>query len=236
MIDTNDSLVDACVRLWAIADFLLMKELEKEAVDILKRYCADKAKQMCVMDHAVYETNAMFFAPDGVSYEALLAQLFCGIETAYSNYPHSVPCQQVLVDFFHRTRAFVFSSRKFHCCLYKASRQFSHELFMATIGGRESEWYIGDSEYNCLERKGNCTRCNDGIEKHISDWVVDPSMRHGRLRNGWGLNVRWHCIPCSRKTGFGAVSSEEEKLLRIQNAPNANTEQTRDAGKGQACI
>lgn len=223
-IDTNGSLVDACIRLWAIADFLIMKDLEEKAVALLQKYCDEKVEQLCVVE--CYGT-AMFLAPDGRSYETVLTQLFRGVETAYTKYPHSMPCQQVLVGFFHKTRATVFGSPEFHRCMSKASLKFSHELFMTTIGGRASNWSSNDSEFKTLRRNGTCTRCNNVFEAQGHGWVVDPSMRHGLFGNDWALTVDWCCISCSQKQGFEDVSLEEKKLLSIQNGLNGKGEKSK---------
>lgn len=173
-LNTNDSMVDACVRLWVIADFLVLKELQSEAMTILEKYLDEKLQALCISGPVGDE----IFMSDK-DYCILLAQLFCGIETAYTTYPHSVPCQQLLVDFFHAARTIVFCTEAFSDVMSNAPRQFSHELLMATIDGRQSKWVRSEElEFRFLQKKDGCTGCGklESNDHGSQPWAVDPSV------------------------------------------------------------
>lgn len=205
-LDTNDSLVDACVRLWVIADFLVLKELQSEAVNILENYCDEKLKAMCAVDR---DENRMKIPPP--DYKVVLAQLFRGVETAYTQYPHSTPCQQVLISFFYALRARIFGSASFALAVSKAPLQFSHELFLATITGRVSKWTLEkSSEFSHRKRQGNCTYCNDPTVMHRESYVMDPSTS-GVSSNDNALSVSWRCTPCFEQHGFERVPAGKKK-------------------------
>lgn len=199
-LNTHDSLVDACVRLWAIADFLVFKELQNEAMRIIDRYLDDKLKEICVNNPADDEMRM-----PKKHYEVLLAQIFRGIETAYTTYPHAVPCQQILIDFFHAARVIVISTKAFLGVLKNAPRQFSHDLFIAIIDGRESKWVIHEGSWLNLRLKqqGNCTGCQVQVEDHDGSWAVDPSGSTNSL--DLALDVDWRCTSCVEKHGFDRV-------------------------------
>lgn len=194
-LDTNDSVADACVRLWAIADFLILKELKDEAIKILETYCDEKMKMICPIRENKPFSNSR-------NCDVLLLQLFRGVETAYTQYPHSVPCQQALVNFFHGIRALVFAKQSFFRAMSKAPLQFSHELFMATIGGRESRWTLEKlSDFKSVVRTGDCTCCKDNLDNHPRSFVVDPSMSE-LSKAERSHKVRWRCDSCFEKHGF----------------------------------
>lgn len=204
--NTNDSVPDACVRLWAIADFWVLKELENEALTILDNYCDEKVKAICAMDK--YDRPSL--TPH--DYDILLVQTFRGVETAYTTYQHSVPCQQVLVSFFHGIRLIVFAKQAFLRVMSEAPPQFSHELFMATIGGRESKWALQTvSAFNLYRRTGGCTSCKARKRKHPESYVVDPSMSEQYIIDK-AHNFLWRCIPCFEKHGFKRVREDDERL------------------------
>lgn len=204
-LDTNDSVIDACVRLWVIADFFMLQELKDEAVGILEKHCDEMMKAMCFVGDQ-RETMAI----SDHEFDALLAQLFRGVETAYTQFPHSVLCQQVLVSFSHAIRFSVFGTRAFSHLMFKAPLQFSHELFMATLNGRVSKWVSqADSEYDFQFRQGSCTGCNQLIGEYRGTWVVDSSMKQ-ESRDHWQLHVPWRCISCFEKYGLGYVCAENE--------------------------
>lgn len=203
-LNTNDSVVDACVRLWVIADFFTFKELQDEAVAILEKHCEEQMNVLCVIGE---RGDNMVIGEQ--EYQILLAQLFRGIETAYEQYPHSVPCQQVLVSLFHAVRVSVFSDRMFSVAMSKAPHQFSHELLMATIDGRQSKWVLAKhSEFLYLERNGDCSGCRKKhSDKEIRSWVIDPS---GQSIFDLSINTPWRCISCFEKHGFKPVDFEDK--------------------------
>ncbi|KAL1862920.1 hypothetical protein Daus18300_008250 [Diaporthe australafricana] len=88
----NDSVIDACVQLWNIADFLMYKELENDALTILTKYCDAKVEALCFVN----ETKDTKFDIKTSGYEELIAQVFHGIKTAYTQYPHAKPCHEVV--------------------------------------------------------------------------------------------------------------------------------------------
>lgn len=201
-IDTNDSVADACVRLWVIADFLIFKELKNEAVTILQKHCDEKAKLMCVL----HDDGARLFpASKEDDSKFAIQRLFRGVDTAYAQHPHAVPCQKILINFFHGNRAFLFGSSKFHIPMSKAPLQFSHELFMATIGCGTSKSSVEESEFYRPERAGNCTCCNDDVDKHPGPWAVQPP------KGGRALKVPWRCIPCFKQHGFDGAQASDER-------------------------
>lgn len=161
-------MADACIRLWVIADFLALKELQDDAVAILQEHCDEKAKLLCLFECGW----RMFSSLDSGGYEALLAQMFCGVKTAYTHHPHSVPCQQVLVSFFHNTRAFAFGTKGFYTAMSNAPLQFSHDLFMATIGGGAGMVSAEKSEYRHPQQGGNCTGCGIPATTNHLQWEV----------------------------------------------------------------
>lgn len=204
--DTNDSVPDACVRLWAIADFLVLKELESEAITILDSYCDEKVKAIC----AIVEDHKHSLTPH--DYDALFMQMFRGVETAYTKYQHSVPCQQVLVSFFHGIGLIVFAKQSFLRAMSTAPPQFSHELFMATFGGRESKWALQTvPEFNLFKRTGGCTSCKARKRKHPESYVLDPSMSEQYMIDK-ARSFLWRCNPCFEKHGFKRVREDEERL------------------------
>lgn len=205
-LDTNDSVADACVRLWAIADFLILIELKDEAISILENYCDEKVKAIC----PIREDSKLFW--NSHDCDVLLLQLFRGVETAYTQYPHSVPCQQVLINFFHGVRALVFGRQSFSRAMSKAPLQFSHELFMATISGRESKWtHEKLSDFKAVVRTGNCTFCEDSEDEHPRSFLVDPSMSK-LAKAERSHKVRWRCNPCFSKHGFERCRVDDKEL------------------------
>lgn len=207
LLDTNDSLVDAWVRVWVISDFLVLKELQKEAINGLEKYCDEKVKALFEM---VCDNKHKITRPKFEGHKVLLPQLFRGVETAYSQYPHSVPCQQVLVDFFYAVRAIMFRRAEFIRVVSKAPLQFSQELFIATIKGRVSRWTPEKvTDFHYTSRTGNCTFCKDPSEKHRESWSVDPSLS-GVASSDKALSISWRCTPCVEKHGFDCVAADEE--------------------------
>lgn len=188
-------MVDACVRLWVIADFLALKELQNEAVIILEEHCDEKLRALCSV-----EEDAVHLKMAEEEYDALLTNLFRGVETAYMNSPHSVPCQQVLIDFFHAVRKVLFGDASFIGAMSKAPVQFSHELLMAVISGRASRWTLTKrSEYFGMKPTGHCTFC-DSKRCHGS-WAVDPSMSELNLQD-LVHRVSWRCGACVQEHGL----------------------------------
>lgn len=209
-VDTNHSIPDACVRLWVIADFLVLKELQDEAVNILEKYCDERVKALCPFTcHAQKPDGAFTFALRDCT--ALLPELFRGVEAAYKQHPHSEPCQQVLINFFYAVRATVFGQTSFIHAVSKAPPQFSQELFIATIEGRVSRWTPEKlSGFYYWQRVGNCTSCNDPANKHSESAFIDPSMS-GLSEFDRAVNVSWRCTPCFKKHGFGRVPVDGER-------------------------
>lgn len=207
-LNTNDSVIDACVRLWVIADFFILEELQDAAVAILEEHCDEKMKVLCVAGDRGKDMFIEICLREN-DFEVLLAQLFRGVETAYEKYPHSMPCQQVLVSFFHAVRFFLFADSSFSRSMSKAPHQFSHELLMATIDGRESKWVSAkNSEFLHLARMGNCTGCNVGGNRQLERWAIDPS---GESKQVWELRTPWRCISCFERHGLKHVDSEDEE-------------------------
>lgn len=195
-----------------MADFLVFKELRDEAVNILRKYCAEKMKAISVFGD---EDEHMVTPED--EYAVLLAQLFRGVETAYTRYPHSVPCQQILIDFFHAVRIFAFGTSSFSHLISAAPHQFSHELLLATINGRCSKWVLNnESEYKSIEPQGKCTGCDQLIKKYRGPWAVDTVMREETLED-WTLGVPWRCVPCFEKHGLDRVVPEKKEVEANQN-------------------
>lgn len=195
-LNTNDSLVDACVRVWVIADFLVLKELQTEAIKLLEEHFDEKMKVMCVMD-ANDEPAADMALLD---FNTFLDQTFAGITTAFTTYPHSSPCQDVLVSFFHAIRAAVFGSKDFSLFMAHAPHEFSHELLMATLDGKQSKWvHDGEgSEYRRLERNDECTGCGCPNDIPQTRWAVNPRFSGSNL-------VFWRCISCHKEKGSQAA-------------------------------
>lgn len=200
-------MVDACLRLWVIADFLVLEELQNEAVNILEDYCDEKVKALCSL--ALNENNMM--KPAVPDFGVLLAQLFRGVETAFTQYPHSVPCQQVLISFFHAVRTPVFGRSEFACAVSKAPLQFSHELLGAIVEGRVSKWTPKKlSDFALWVSMGNCTFCKAPRTLDYTSFSVDPSMS-GLSKKDIARSVSWRCTPCLEKHGFKSVHADEEK-------------------------
>lgn len=209
-LDTNDSLVDACVRLWVIADFLVLEILQNEAVNNLQKYCDEKMKARCVVVRSG-DSNSKWTSTFP-NYQIFLSQLFRGVETAYTQYPHSVPCQQVLIDFFYAARNVVFGTAGFTQAMSKAPLQFSHELFMATIEGRVSKWGPCEkmSDFRHWKRSGNCTSCEAPAVKDCKSYLVDPTMS-GLSVTDRAMDVAWRCTACFEKHGFERVLVDEDE-------------------------
>lgn len=213
-LNTNDSLVDACVRLWAIADFFVLKELQSEAINILEKYCEEKIKVLNLVDDDYGELNSVENDSVCVSdeeYDLLLKQLFRGVNTAYKQYPHSVPCQQILISLFHAARYVVFPSSEFSSGVSKAPSQFAQELFMAIIDGRKSKWVTHDDPGFNWEfvAQGRCTGCRMRLDDYRGPWAVDPSSNPEAPE--WVLDVDWRCKPCLEKYGFDPVNKARKK-------------------------
>jgi hypothetical protein len=187
-------MVDACVRLWVIADFLVFKELQHEAVRILENHCEEKARALCVYEIPWSGHNSAM-ADDEL--DATLEKLFRGVHTAYTQYRHSLPCQKVLIDLFYAIRFSVFQKPNFRGILATAPTQFSHELLMATIGGRKSKWaWNMPMEYQPHHQFSHCTMCNKNPEE-ADQWAPDLS-----IPESIEINLSWRCIPCLEKYGF----------------------------------
>lgn len=200
---------DACVRLWVIADFLVFIELQNEAVNILERYCDEKMKAICTMTRDQNEDGTYYLGLS--SCKTILPELFRGVETAYAQYPHSVPCQQVLINFIYAVRAILFREPSFTHAASKAPPQFSQELFIATIEGRVSKWTpkklpeVYDWAY-----EDNCTYCKRPADEQLESAMIDPSMS-GLSEPDRVFNIAWSCTPCFQKHGFDRVPEDGEK-------------------------
>lgn len=209
-MNTNDSVPDACVRLWVIADFLVLKELQNEAVNILERYCDEKLKAICTITRVDNEENDTYHheLPSG---KTLLPELFRGVETAYAQHPHSVPCQQVLINFFYAVRATLFCEPSFTHAVSKASPQFSQELLIATIEGRVSKWTPKKlSKVHDWAFKGNCTYCKKPTVERLKSAVMDPSMS-GLPETDRVYDIAWRCASCFERHGFERPPADGEK-------------------------
>lgn len=209
-MNTNHSVPDACVRLWVIADFLVFKELQNEAVNILERYCDEKMKAICTMTRDKNEENDTYSLGLGRC-KTIFPELFRGVETAYAQYPHSVPCQQVLINFFYALRAILFCEASFTHAASKAPPQFSQELFIATIEGRVSKWTPKKLpkvyDWAC---KNYCTYCKKPANEHLESAMINPSMC-GLSETDRVFHLAWCCTPCFQKHGFDRVPEDGEK-------------------------
>lgn len=198
-----------------MADFLVLEELQDDTVAILQEHCDEKANMLRLFDEC---GERSFFSSDSGGYKALLAQIFRGVKTAYTTHPHSVSCQQVLVGFFHTIRAFAFGTQGFYTAMSNAPLKFSHDLFMATIGGGAGTMTIGNSEYRHPQQRHNCTGCGIPAPTLPQHWAVDLSMSKAPAQ-GCSLSVAWRCIPCCRKNGldgYDHVSADEKRLREYQ--------------------
>lgn len=136
--DTDDSMISACARLWAAADYFIIPALMTDVLVMLDEYFENVKltyRMICGLTSAVQSTT--------------LDRLFRGIETAYVEFPHAQPVQQRIVKAVCLTRWMSHWSMRpgdFEKRLASTSHDFTHDLLMATLpSDKESADGTGNS-------------------------------------------------------------------------------------------
>lgn len=146
---------------------------------------------MVVMCDAKWEIHSA----DG---KAIIKEFFDGVASAYREFPHAVPCREVLIDYAHAIRLNLYRSHDF---VQRISDfpDLASDLFMVAVKGRESKW-TGNSnpDYRNYFVHYRCKGCKTSSKEPVS-WHVDPRATGKNIRI---MEVPWKCEGCVEKSGY----------------------------------
>ncbi|KAL1862919.1 hypothetical protein Daus18300_008249 [Diaporthe australafricana] len=198
VIDTNavdkcegDSIICKYVRLWSTAEFFHLESLQKDTIEAMEDHIGHRIK-------AISDLLQVFESA------AIIKEFFCGVATAYNDFPHAKPCQKALVDYAHAIRFRLYRSRVFTDSIHKFPG-LAPDLFLVAVRGTQSKW-AGDSEpdYRSSSIQEKCMECKCGFSEP-SCWYVDPQSTGGSSRF---KEVPWKCEACVEKSGYPWESRE----------------------------
>lgn len=192
--DDGKSLVEKCVRLWAVADFFLFEPLQKDTLALMEDHLDALLRKILTGYHFLFTLECI----------NSIEQLFCAISAAYTDYPHARPVQKLIVDFAHAGRIKWPFSPKFQELLPRSPQGFTHALLVATINGNASRWTGNADNFSLIKPYGACTWCRarealslDGDD----DWAVDPKHMAQHLV----VETQWRCRSCVEQRGFKSL-------------------------------
>lgn len=181
------SLVEKCVRLWAVADFFLFEPLQKDTLALMEDHLDAWLRKILSAKQKLKDAECI----------VIIEQLFSAISAAYIDYPHARPVQKLIVDFVHAGLIRWPFSSKFRELLPRAPQNFSHAFLVATINRNASRWTGDVKRCNRIRPSGHCTWCLEELSDWKDDWVIDPETMRPLA-----IETHWRCRSCVEEHGF----------------------------------